>query len=112
VNLKIGADMAIRANEFRGERKQMKRLVFAVVGTAALALAACNNTNQDVVQNAELNQPNTDELNELANQAAMDAANAQAAARSAQEHAMQLENAATDNATNPTDAQEQNVSGM
>ncbi len=58
----------------------MKRLVFAIVGTAALALGGCNNNNQDAVQNAELNQPESD-LNEIANQAAMDAANAQAAAQ-------------------------------
>ena len=58
----------------------MKRLVFAIVGTAALALAGCNSNNQDAVNNAELNQPDADELNELANQAAMDAANTEAAA--------------------------------
>ena len=30
----------------------MKRLAFAIVGTAALALGGCNNNNQDAVQNA------------------------------------------------------------
>jgi uncharacterized lipoprotein NlpE involved in copper resistance len=89
----------------------MKRLVFAFVGTAALTLAGCNNNNQDAVQNAELNQPSSDELNELANQAAMDAANAQAAANNAQNAANEL-NAAADNAVSPAEADEQNVSGM
>jgi hypothetical protein len=89
----------------------MKRLVFAIVGTAALALAACNNKNEDAVTNAELNQPDADQLNELANQAAMDAANAQAAANSAQNAANEL-NAAADNTVNPQEADEQNVSGM
>jgi hypothetical protein len=89
----------------------MKRLAFAALGTAALALLGCNSKNQDEVQNAELNQPNADQLNELANQAAMDAANAQAAANNAQNAANEL-NAAADNTVNPREADEQNVSGM
>jgi hypothetical protein len=90
----------------------MKRLAFAAaVVAAAVTLAACNN-NQDAVQNAEMNQPDTDQLNELANQAAMDAANSEAAALNAQNQALQLENAASDNAVNPAEADEQNVSGM
>ena len=89
----------------------MKKLAFVVVGTTALALAACNNSNQDAVQNAEINQPDADQLNELANQAAMDAANAQAAANNAQAAANEL-NAAADNTVNPREADEQNVSGM
>ena len=88
----------------------MKRLVFVTIGTAALALAACNKNNPDAVQNAELNQPESD-LNELANQAAMDAANAQAAAANAQAASNEL-NAAADNTVNPKEADEQNVSGM
>ena len=88
----------------------MKKLAFAFVGTAALALNACNNSNQDTVQNAELNQPAPDQLNELANQAAMDAANAQAAANAA--NAANEANAVADNTTNPKEADEQNVSGM
>jgi hypothetical protein len=82
-----------------------------IVGAAALTLAACNRDNQDAVQNAELNQPNADQLNELANQAAMDAANAQASANNAQNAANEL-NAAADNTVNPREADEQNVSGM
>lgn len=94
-----------------GERKAMKRLAFAIVGSAVLALGACNNSNQDAVQNAELNQPESD-LNEIANQAAMDAANAQAAAQANIENAQQEQNATVDNAVNPQEADEQNVSGM
>lgn len=89
----------------------MKRLAFAIVGTAALTLAACNNSNQDAVNNAELNQPDSDQLNELANQAAMDAANAAAAANNAQDAANAV-NAVVDNTVNPQEADEQNVSGM
>ena len=89
----------------------MKRLVFVVIGTTALALGGCNSNNQDAVQNAELNQPSADQLNELANQAAMDAANAQASANSALNAANEA-NAVADNTVNPREADEQNVSGM
>lgn len=85
----------------------MKKLAFVVAGVAALSLGACNRTNQDQVQNAELNQPAADQLNELANQAAADANAESAAAANAQQ-----QNAVEDNTVNPTDAQEQNVSGM
>ena len=87
----------------------MKRLVFLVAGAAALSLAACNRKNQDQVQNAELNQPAADQLNELSSEAANDAANAEAAALANQQ---QQQNAVEDNTVNPSDAQEQNVSGM
>ena len=91
----------------------MKKLVFAITGAAALALAACNSENQDTVNNAEMNQPSADDLNQMANDAAMDAANAEAAALGAQQEQLENQNAAAeDNATNPTDDQEQNVSGM
>src|SRR6478735_5843917 len=76
--------------------KRMKRLAFAIIGAASLALIGCNRGNQD-------------ELNDQANQAAMDAANAEAAALAAQQQ--QANQAAADNGTNPTDAEEQNVSG-
>jgi hypothetical protein len=88
----------------------MKRLAFAFVGTAALVLAGCNRGNEDQVNNAELNQPGPDELNALANQAAMDAANAEAAALAARQAAENA--AAAANEANPSDADEQNVSGM
>ena len=87
----------------------MKRLAFALTGAAALALAGCSG-NQDQVNNAEMNQPSPDELNELSNQAAMDAANAEAAALGNQE--AQLNEAPPEDTTSPTDEQEQNVSGM
>ena len=56
----------------------MKSIAFALIGAAAVSLAGCNFTNQDTVDNAEMNQP-APELNSLANDAANDA-NAEAAA--------------------------------
>jgi hypothetical protein len=112
VKLKPTADMAVRAKDLDGEHKAMKRLGFAIAGIAALTVAACNSNNQDSVQNAEMNQPNSEELNEAANQAAMDAANSEAQALGAQEQQLQQENASLDNAVNPQEADEQNVSGM
>ena len=91
------------------ERKHMKRLAFAVTGAAALTLAACSGNNEDQVQNAELNQPTAD-LNELSNQAAMDAANAEAAALGNQ--SQDLNAAAKETTNNRAEADEQNVSGM
>lgn len=90
----------------------MKRLAFVTLGAASLALAACNNSNQDAVQNAQLNQPNAEQLNDLAAQAAMDAANAQAQAQANVHNQVEQENAAAENVTNPAEADEQNVSGM
>jgi hypothetical protein len=87
----------------------MKKLVFVLAGVAALSLAACNRNNQDQVQNAELNQPAADQLNELSSEAANDAANAQATALGNED---EQDNAVEDNTINPSDAQEQNVSGM
>jgi hypothetical protein len=104
--------MAATAIRRTGTQKAMKRLAFVIVGTTALALAACNRNNQDAVQNAELNQPNA-ELNEIANQAAMDAANAEAQALANQQKQLQeLNAAAQENVVNPREADEQNVSGM
>ena len=91
----------------------MKRLTFVIAGAGALALAACSGNNQDSVSNAELNQPNADDLNALSNQAAMDAANNEAAALGDQEQELNDENAAAqENAVNEQEADEQNVSGM
>ena len=85
----------------------MKRLVIVIGGAAALALAGCNN-NQDAVNNAELNQPAAEDLNALANDAAM---NAEAPAANAVE--VNDQNAAApDNGPNPSEAQEQNVDSM
>ena len=87
----------------------MKMRVFALAGAAALALVACSSGNEDTVQNAEMNQPSAD-LNGLADDAANDAANAEAAALGNQQEQLEQENA--DNTVNPADADEQNVSGM
>jgi len=87
----------------------MKMRVFVLAGAAALTLAACSSNNQDQVQNAEMNQPAAD-LNAQANDAANDA---EAAALGNQAQQLEDENAAVaDNTTNPSDDQEQNVSGM
>ena len=89
----------------------MKSIAFALIGAAAVSLAGCNFTNQDTVDNAEMNQP-APELNGLANDAANDA-NAEAAALGSQEDQLNDTNAAAeDNAPNPSDDQEQNVAGM
>ena len=53
------------------------------------------------------------ELNQLSTDAANDAANAEAAALGNQQNQLENENAAAaDNTSNPSDDQEQNVSGM
>jgi hypothetical protein len=86
----------------------MKKLAFTLIlsGAAAFGLAACNNNNQDAVNNAELNQPAAEDLNGLAN----------AAANNAEDQAlgnMQDQNAAAeDNMVNPTDAVENNIDAM
>ena len=90
----------------------MKRLAFVVGGVAALALAGCNNSNQDAVNNAELNQPSAEDLNALSNQAAMDAANEEAARLAIQQNELNEENAAGQQAVNQQEADEQNVSAM
>ena len=89
----------------------MKKFVFIVSGIAAFGLAACSSNNQDSVNNAEVNQPAAEDLNALSNDAATDA-NSEAAALGNQQAQLNSENAAADDTTNPTDAQEQNVSGM
>ena len=90
----------------------MKRLAFVAIGAAVLALGACNKGSEDTVQNAELNQPAPEQLNELANQAAMDAANDQAAALNSMANDVKEQNATVENVTNPTDEEQQNVAGM
>jgi len=89
----------------------MKIRLFVLTGIAALGLAACNNSNQDAVNNAELNQPGSD-LNALSSEAANDAA-ANSDTLANQQSQLNAENAAAeDNTTNPSDAQEQNVDAM
>jgi uncharacterized protein YcfL len=97
------------ANSVVEEPKRMKKLVFALAGVDALALAGCSYNNPDQVNNVEMNQPAVD-LNAQASDSANDAANAEADALGNQEK--QLENKSADNTVNPDDAQEQNVSGM
>ena len=87
----------------------MKRLVFVLGGVAALALAGCNNSNQDAVNNAELNQPAADDLNALANDAA---SNADVPVTNVAPPATDQNAVAPDNGPNPTENEEQNVSGM
>jgi hypothetical protein len=87
----------------------MKRLVFVIGGVAALAVSACSGDNQDAVNNAELNQPAAEDLNALANEAANNAADLNAGANEQVANDM---NAVGDNGENPTEAEEQNVSGM
>ena len=88
----------------------MKRLAFVIGGAVALALSGCNNSNQDAVNNAEINQPAAEDLNALANEAAT---NAEDAALGNQQQELNEENAAApDNGPNPSEAEEQNVSGM
>lgn len=97
--------------ELVGERKLMKKFVFIVTGIAALGLAGCSRNNQDLVNNAEVNQPAAEDLNQMSMDAA-NSANAEAAALGNQQAQLNSENAAADDTTNPTDEQEQNVSGM
>lgn len=90
----------------------MKKLALALGSASALALAGCNFTNQDQVDNAQGNEP-TQNIDALSNDAANDAANAEAEALGAQQQQLEQENAsAADNTENPADADEQNVSGM
>lgn len=89
----------------------MKTLALALA-SSALALAACSSGNDDAVDNADLNQPVAEDLNQAASDAANAAANAQAEALGDQMNQLNAADAATDNAVNPDDAQEQNVAGM
>ena len=86
----------------------MKKLVFLIGGAAALALGACSGNNQDAVNNAELNQPAAEDLNALANEAAMNAENAALGNPQQQDQNA----AAEDNGPNPSEAEENNVSAM
>ena len=85
----------------------MKKLTFALAGTAALLTAACNRGSEDQVNNAEMNQPASD-LNALANEAA----NTEVNNLGNQQEQLNNEAKSDDNTVNPKDADEQNVSGM
>ena len=86
----------------------MKYLPFALIAAAALMTSACNRGNEDQVNNVAMNQTGAEQLNDLANEAAM---NAEAESLGTQQQLNEEETAA-DNTINPSDAQEQNVSGM
>lgn len=91
----------------------MKYFGFALVGAASLALAGCNSSNEDSLSNVDTN-ADTGNLNELADNAAGVAAEAEALGNQAQ----QLEQQATNNTatdelnTTGTSEHEENVSGM
>lgn len=85
----------------------MKKLAFLIGGAATLALAACSGNNQDQVNNAELNQPAAEDLNALANEAAVNAEDAALGNQQQDQNA-----AAEDNGPNPSEADENNVSAM
>jgi hypothetical protein len=88
----------------------MKYLSFAAIAGAALLTAACGRGNEDQVNNAEMNQTGTEQLNDLANEAA---ANAEAESLANQQQQLNAENAASaDNSADSDDEQEQNVAGM
>jgi hypothetical protein len=93
-----------------GDSQNMKRLAFLIGGAAALALSACSGSNEDQVNNAELNQPAPEDLNALANEAAMNAE--MNAAANAQVDTNDMNASAGDNGPNPSEAEEQNVDAM
>lgn len=86
----------------------MKRLVFVVGGAAALALGACGTSNQDAVNNAELNQPTAEDLNALANAAAVNAEDNILANQPVPDQNA----AASENGPNPSEAEEKNIDAM
>jgi hypothetical protein len=104
------------SSELPGHQKgkvTMKALHFALVGAASLALAACNNSaDQDTLgDNIEENYQQTDQLNDLA----ADAANQVDEADTLGNQAAQLNNSAPDDTTvdNGVDpASEEAVNGM
>jgi hypothetical protein len=93
-----------------GDSKDMKRLAFLLGGAAALALGACSGSNEDQVNNAELNQPAAEDLNALANEAAMNAETNAAVNEPVEANDMNA--SAGDNGPNPSEAEEQNVDAM
>jgi hypothetical protein len=84
----------------------MNKLIIALAGTT-LGLAACSSGGD--ADNAAMNEPSVEELNQAASDAANDA---EAAALGDQLNELENAPAPADNAVNPDDAQEQNVAGM
>ena len=92
----------------------MKKLGFVVVGSAALALAACGSNNADQLNESDAQNVEANVLNDLAD----NAANAEIEALGTQEQQLEAENAAEvpvpeapENATDPTQV-EDDVQGM
>lgn len=92
----------------------MRKLGFVVVGSAALALAACGSNNADQLNEAEAQNVEANVLNDLAD----NAANAEVEALGTQEQQLEAENVATEapaeppaNATDPKEV-EADVQGM
>jgi uncharacterized protein YcfL len=91
----------------------MKKLGFLLVGTAALALAACGSNEADTLNEAEAQNMESDALNNLA----AEAANAELEALGNQAQQLEAENMAAetpepaDNATSPSEV-EDDVQGM
>ena len=92
----------------------MKKLGFVVVGSAALALAACGSNNADQLNESEAQNVEANVLNDLAD----NAANAEIEALGTQEQQLEAENAAEapvaaapENATDPKEV-EDDVQGM
>lgn len=71
--------------------KYMKKLGFAVIGAAALALVACGKSNEDQLNESEAHNVEASTLNDLA----ANAANAEVEALGTQQQQLEAENAAT-----------------
>ena len=82
----------------------MNKFAFALVGTAALALAGCNNNQDQLDENAQANAEATENLDALAGDAANDAE-----AEALGNQAEQL-NAAAEEVDNASDGLEANAS--
>jgi hypothetical protein len=90
----------------------MKKLAIALLATASLSIGACSVSDQDAVNNAEMNQPAADDLNAMSLDASNDAASAEAEALGTQQQQLEQAPVESNNTTQPTDEDEQNVSGM
>ena len=91
----------------------MKKIVFALVGAASLALAGCGGSNEDTLTNVDMN-ADAGALDALANNAADVAAEAEALGNQAQQlEEAPANNSATDELNTTSTAEgEENVSGM
>jgi hypothetical protein len=95
----------------------MKKLTFALVGAATLALAACGGRDEDSVENLDANiGAEAEQLNSLADDAANEA---EAEALGVQQEQLESEAPAAENEAEsgaadvePTEDPDENVSGM